>query len=144
MKTVRHIGVLDDEIIAVRGMVFQLEKLLPQAEVKGFTQYREFELWCVNNAPELVFLDMEMPHAMGLDVAKRIQPDVGNIVFVTAHSHYSLEAFETAWRPSRANLSRERVVVDWAIWILCKMGGNEAHLPTELELELLLDIHQMQ
>ena len=37
-----------------------------------------------------------MPHAMGLDVAKRIQPDVGNIVFVTAHSHYSLEAFETA------------------------------------------------
>jgi two-component system LytT family response regulator len=39
---------------------------------------------------------MEMPHAMGLDIAKRIQPDVGNIVFVTAHSHYSLEAFETA------------------------------------------------
>ena len=96
MKTVRHIGVLDDEIIAVQGMVFQLEKLLPQAEVKGFTQYREFELWCENNAPELVFLDMEMPHAMGLDIAKRIQPDVGNIVFVTAHSHYSLEAFETA------------------------------------------------
>ena len=50
MKTVRYIGVLDDEIIAVRGMVFQLEKLLPQAEVKGFTQYREFELWCENNA----------------------------------------------------------------------------------------------
>ena len=96
MKTVRYIGVLDDEIIAVRGMVFQLEKLLPQAEVKGFTQYREFELWCENNCSELVFLDMEMPHAMGLDVAKRIQPDVGNIVFVTAHSHYSLEAFETA------------------------------------------------
>ena len=96
MRTVRYIGVLDDEIIAVRGMVFQLEKLLPNAEVKGFTQYREFELWCENNTPELVFLDMEMPQAMGLNVAKRIQPDVGNIVFVTAHSHYSLEAFETA------------------------------------------------
>lgn len=62
MKTVRHIGVLDDEIIAVRGMGF---------------------------------LDIEMPHAIGLDVAKRIQPDVGNIVSVTAHSHYSLEAFKT-------------------------------------------------
>ena len=96
MRTVRYIGVLDDEIIAVRGMVFQLEKLLHNAEVKGFTQYREFELWCENNTPELVFLDMEMPQAMGLDVAKRIQADVGNIVFVTAHSHYSLEAFETA------------------------------------------------
>ena len=96
MRTVRYIGVLDDEIIAVRGMVFQLEKLLPNAEVKGFTQYLEFELWCENNTPELVFLDMEMPQAMGLDVAKRIQADVGNIVFVTAHSRYSLEAFDTA------------------------------------------------
>ena len=44
----------------------------------------------------MVFLDMEMPSAMGLDVAKRIQTFVGNIVFVTAHSHYSLEAYETA------------------------------------------------
>src|SRR6056300_1411411 len=77
-------------------MVFQLEKLLPNADVKGFTQYLEFELWCENNSPELVFLDVEMPQAMGLDLAKRIQADVGNIVFVTAHSHYSLEAFETA------------------------------------------------
>ena len=75
---------------------FNWKNCCHNAEVKGFTQYREFELWCENNAPELVFLDMEMPHAMGLDVAKRIQPDVGNIVFVTAHSHYSLEAFETA------------------------------------------------
>ncbi len=96
MKLVRCIGVLDDEIIAVRGMVFLLEKLLPHAEVIGFTQHLDFEVWCQHNVPELVFLDMEMPHAMGLDVAKRIQTYVGNIVFVTAHSDYSLEAFETA------------------------------------------------
>ena len=96
MKTISHIGILDDEIIAVRGMVFLLEKLLPHAEVKGFTQHQNFEVWCENSAPELVFLDMEMPHTMGLDVAKRIQTYVGNIVFVTAHSNYSLEAFETA------------------------------------------------
>ena len=96
MKTISYIGILDDEIIAVRGMVFLLEKLLPHVEVKGFTQYQNFEVWCENSTPELVFLDMEMPHTMGLDVAKRIQTYVGNIVFVTAHSNYSLEAFETA------------------------------------------------
>ena len=96
MKTISHIGILDDEIIAVRGMVFLLEKLLPHAEVIGFTQHLDFEVWCQHNVPELVFLDMEMPHTMGLDVAKRIQSYVGNIVFVTAHSNYSLEAFETA------------------------------------------------
>ena len=54
-----------------------------------------FVEWCKEESPALV-LDMEMPGALGLEVAKKIKVYVGNIVFVTAHSHYSLEAFETA------------------------------------------------
>ena len=64
--------------------------------LRGLLNIENLNYGVKTTRPELVFLDMEMPHAMGLDVAKRIQPDVGNIVFVTAHSHYSLEAFETA------------------------------------------------
>ena len=96
MKTVRHIGILDDEKLAVDGMVFQLSKLLPQATVEGFTQHKPFIQWCDEHRPEMVFLDMEMPGANGLEVAKSIKAMVGNIVFVTAHSEYSLEAFDTA------------------------------------------------
>lgn len=96
MKTVRHIGILDDEKLAVDGMVFQLSKLLPQAAVEGFTQHKPFIQWCEEHRPEMVFLDMEMPGANGLEVAKSIKAMVGNIVFVTAHTEYSLEAFDTA------------------------------------------------
>jgi two-component system LytT family response regulator len=96
LKTVRHIGILDDEKLAVDGMVFQLSKLLPQATVEGFTQHKSFVQWCEEHRPEMVFLDMEMPGANGLEVAKSIKAMVGNIVFVTAHSEYSLEAFDTA------------------------------------------------
>jgi two-component system LytT family response regulator len=96
LKTVRHIGILDDEKLAVDGMVFQLSKLLPQATVEGFTQHKPFIQWCDEHRPEMVFLDMEMPGANGLEVAKSIKAMVGNIVFVTAHSEYSLEAFDTA------------------------------------------------
>ncbi|MGB0311730.1 MAG: LytR/AlgR family response regulator transcription factor [Schleiferiaceae bacterium] len=96
MITVRHIGILDDEKLAVDGMVFQLSKLLPQANVEGFTQHKPFVQWCEEHCPEMVFLDMEMPGANGLEVAQSIKPMVGNIVFVTAHTEYSLEAFDTA------------------------------------------------
>lgn len=96
MNKVRKVGVLDDEQLAIDGLVYQLKKELPGVEVYGSQYPKPFEEWCKNERPELVFLDMEMPSAMGLDVAKRIQTFVGNIVFVTAHSHYSLEAYETA------------------------------------------------
>ncbi len=96
MKNVTKIGVLDDERIAVEGLVSQLGKLVENAEVSGFMYAQPFVEWCKEEYPALVFLDMEMPGALGLEVAKKIKLFVGNIVFVTAHSHYSLEAFETA------------------------------------------------
>lgn len=96
MSALLKVGVLDDERIAVDGLVKLLEKQLDGAEVRGFQYHQQFVAWVEEEQPELVFLDMEMPGAAGLDIAKRIKDKVGNIVFVTAHSHYSLEAFDTA------------------------------------------------
>ena len=96
MRRLEKIGVLDDERIAVDGLVSQLEKLVPGVVVQGFMYAQPFVEWCKESKPGLVFLDMEMPGALGLDVAHQIKAYVGNIVFVTAHSHYSLDAFETA------------------------------------------------
>ena len=96
MKTITAIAILDDERLAVDGMVFQLTKLIPGAEVIGFTQAKAFVEYCENVGPDLVFLDMEMPNTTGLEVAAQVKSMVGNIIFVTAHSEYSLAAFDTA------------------------------------------------
>lgn len=96
MKSITAIAILDDERLAVDGMVFQLYKLIPEAEVNGFTHANQFIEYCDNVGPDLVFLDMEMPNATGLEVAAKIKSMVGNIIFVTAHSEYSLAAFDTA------------------------------------------------
>src|SRR6056300_1037013 len=77
-------------------MVFQLSRLIPEANVAGFTQQSEFLSFCEAQRPDLVFLDMEMPNTTGLEVAAQIKSLVGNIIFVTAHSEYSLAAFDTA------------------------------------------------
>lgn len=95
MLRLKHIGVLDDERMAVESLVHQLKAILPTVEVVGFRVVQEFMEWAKKNEPQIVFLDMEMPNAFGLDLAKDLQEFVGNIVFATAHPQYSLEAFQT-------------------------------------------------
>ena len=45
--------------------------------------------------PDLLFLDIDMPHIKGIELALQIQERLegATIVFVTAHSNYALEAF---------------------------------------------------
>jgi DNA-binding LytR/AlgR family response regulator len=49
-------------------------------------------------APDIVFLDIQMPGLTGLDVAARVSSGEHGprIVFVTAHDHYAVAAFEHA------------------------------------------------
>src|SRR5262249_39942530 len=48
-------------------------------------------------APDVVFLDMQMPEVSGLDVAASLpdEPRGPALVFVSAHDHYALQAFDT-------------------------------------------------
>ncbi|WP_229509094.1 LytTR family DNA-binding domain-containing protein [Massilia sp. CCM 8734] len=49
-------------------------------------------------APDVVFLDIQMPGLNGLDLAQRLASDgkAPHIVFVTAHHEYAVDAFEHA------------------------------------------------
>src|SRR5215469_18464379 len=45
--------------------------------------------------PDVLFLDIQMPARDGFDVIEQIGPaNMPVIVFVTAHNHYALKAFE--------------------------------------------------
>ena len=46
-------------------------------------------------APDVIFLDMEMPGGMGLDLLPSV-PEGTQVVFVTAYEKYALEAFAAA------------------------------------------------
>ena len=43
--------------------------------------------------PDLIFLDVEMPHMSGLEFLNAVK-DVPQIIMVTSHSKYAIEAFE--------------------------------------------------
>lgn len=87
--------VVDDEQLARRGVVLRLAHIAG-VEVVGECKNGEEAVAAIAAlAPDLVFLDIQMPGLSGFDVVRRLQGDVmPEIVFVTAFDHYAVEAFE--------------------------------------------------
>ncbi|MFY0686277.1 MAG: response regulator transcription factor [Cyclobacteriaceae bacterium] len=52
--------------------------------------------FCKNLAPDILFLDIEMPGINGLEVARSLEQTNTLIVFTTAYDQYAVEAFRVA------------------------------------------------
>ncbi|MHA6332358.1 LytR/AlgR family response regulator transcription factor [Qipengyuania sp. CAU 1752] len=89
--------IVDDEPLAVERMQVICAKL-PTLNVVGTASDGEAALRLVEAlAPDLVLLDMTMPGLDGLEVARRLAQHEQRpaIIFVTAHDHFAVEAFDT-------------------------------------------------
>ncbi|MEG0258130.1 MAG: response regulator, partial [Christensenella sp.] len=84
----------DDERIALQLLIRSIHEALPEATVHGFGS-GEDALAFGNETPcEIAFLDIDMSDVDGITLAKHLKqlnPKV-NIIFVTAHSQYAIEA----------------------------------------------------
>jgi two-component system, LytTR family, response regulator len=87
--------IIDDEEKNIKLLRNMLEMHCRQVEVTGFsTDAREGLKLIGEVKPQLVFLDVEMPHMNGFDLLKKLEPVNFEVIFVTAYSHYAVEAFE--------------------------------------------------
>ena len=87
--------IIDDEPLAIEGLMAILKRICPDARLRGFEDPEDtFEL--VNyNPPDIAFLDIEMRTMNGIDYAQKlmdINPAV-NIIFVTGYKIYMEDAF---------------------------------------------------
>lgn len=88
--------VVDDEPLA-RGMAATL--LRKDAEVEAVVECgdaAEFPDLLARHAPQIVFLDIEMPGMDGLQLARLIDDSGPVIVFITAYSQYAARAFDVS------------------------------------------------
>lgn len=93
MKNLRVL-LVDDESLARRGLRIRLDKL-ENIEIVGECRNGREAIAAIRRlAPDLVFLDIQMPGIDGFKVVQALQSDnLPMIVFVTAFDSYALEAF---------------------------------------------------
>lgn len=62
--------------------------------VQSFTSSTDALAWMAGNSADLVFLDIEMPERSGLEVAQDLAAYPSDIIFLTAHTGFAIQAFE--------------------------------------------------
>ncbi|MBR6705562.1 MAG: response regulator [Clostridia bacterium] len=88
--------VVDDEMVILRGFVHILEDTLPNTEVYGFQSAEEALSFAKSNRIDVAFLDIELTGESGLSLGKELSihnPRI-NIIFLTGHSEYAMDALE--------------------------------------------------
>ena len=85
--------IIDDERLAR----LELRRLLaahPEVEILGEVRDGEEALVAIPKlAPDLIFLDIQMPGMTGFELLERLE-DVPQVIFTTAYDEYAIKAFE--------------------------------------------------
>lgn len=86
--------IVDDESLARKGLAMRLAQF-PQVEIVQLCKNGKEALAAIaEDAPDLVFLDIQMPGMTGLEVVERLQQDnMPMIIFVTAYDAFAIDAF---------------------------------------------------
>ena len=95
--------IAEDEPLLARALRKELAKLWPTLEVIATPENGpEAAAIALRELPDVIFLDVQMPGASGLDVATEVADEwpegrvLPLLVFVTAFDQYAVQAFERA------------------------------------------------
>jgi len=87
---------IDDEERALNRMKMLLSKF-PEIQILDAISDASYAIeYILESAPDLIFLDIEMPGKTGLEVAQEINKNnlQTKIIFMTAHEHYAIKAIK--------------------------------------------------
>ncbi|MGN0341707.1 MAG: response regulator [Roseburia sp.] len=86
---------VDDEKIALEGLVNTISQVSPEAEVHGFRDAKSALEFAGAHSCDVAFLDIEMRVLNGMELARRLKLEnpLINIVFATGYDEYMSQAF---------------------------------------------------
>jgi two-component system LytT family response regulator len=88
--------IVDDEPLARRGLELRLKEATDIQIVAQCANGREALAAVAELAPDLMFLDIQMPGLSGIEVVKQVpQESMPMVVFVTAFDRFAIDAFES-------------------------------------------------
>ena len=87
--------IVDDEPDAVKFIESIIGEYCPNVEVVGTANSaRDGVQVITDTAPDLVFLDVQMPHGSGFDLLSSFQEKSFDVIFITAFNHYAIQAIK--------------------------------------------------
>lgn len=88
--------IIDDETNAIKALRWEIENYLPEMTIQATFDSAVVALNYLktNDAPDLVFLDIEMPDMNGFDFINKVPDRNFEIIFTTAYSEFALEALK--------------------------------------------------
>ena len=126
MTTIIRVLIVDDEPLA-RGVLREMLQSDPEVAIVGeCANGKEAVQALQQSAPDLLFLDIQMPEMGGFEVLDALQGrPMPHLVFVTAYDQYAVRAFEVhaldyilkpfdrerfeaSWQRAKAQVLRER------------------------------------
>lgn len=86
---------IDDEPLALLVLKEYCKRVPYLNLVKTFTQVSELKKYTRKQAIDLIFCDIQMPDANGIDLYKSIEQQP-LVIFTTAHTKYAVQGFEVS------------------------------------------------
>ncbi len=85
--------IVDDEPYCCETLVTLLEQYCPEIKIAGvFNNGRDALEAIKNHLPDLVFLDVEMPHMNGFEMLEQLPSINFELIFSTSYDQYALKA----------------------------------------------------
>lgn len=90
-----HAVIIDDEKNALEVLELQLTKYCPQVQVLAVANGGQAGIDAIRKyKPDLIFLDIEMPHKNGFDVLNETRDCRYKVIFTTAYDQFAIKAFK--------------------------------------------------
>lgn len=88
-----HAIIIDDEPYACQALVTLLGRQCPQVVVSAIcNDPREAKQLVAIHQPQLIFLDVEMPHMNGFALLESLRPFSFEVIFTTSYDQYAIQA----------------------------------------------------
>lgn len=87
--------IIDDEPDAVQFIGSIMAEYCPQVKVTGTAHSATEGLRVIHDTnPDLVLLDVQMPHGSGFDLLSNFTKKTFDVIFITAFNHYAIQAIK--------------------------------------------------
>ncbi|MFT6320922.1 MAG: two-component system LytT family response regulator [Granulosicoccus sp.] len=86
---------IDDEPESIQTVSSLIEVSCPNVAIEGkFTDPFEGVQAILDNKPDVILLDIEMPSMTGLELLRRLPSIEFEVIFITAYNDYAVHAFK--------------------------------------------------